>query len=358
MKLILLCAAYILIPVGTKIWMERVLKSYKEQDALVSYRPYVWIVGVITTVFFVALGCWSAMAEEPALWATIGFFAFSLLGVCLIVAYIRCRIGYNPTSFTVVGFWGKARTFSYKDITAMYTQPTGTVLYCGEQRVWVEDIASGSREFLSMVNARYKAYHGGLSIPKAALKKDLFNGHIRNPWEFVICYVLLFVLSIAMIVMLVVLTQRTYDETNTTQKQCSFTSCRMINEELVFTSAEGDVYKMEFAPDQPMMSKLSALCDEKTVLTVYARESTSEDEKPYYGIEQIETAESIVFSFEQSREIYWQQNGRWIALFVGGIIALLWLYIGLSVWVGRNVSKVPRPIVKLFFKEQYVVDYE
>ncbi|MBE6763757.1 MAG: hypothetical protein E7553_05310 [Ruminococcaceae bacterium] len=355
MKLVLLIAAYILIPIVTKIWMERVLQSYKTQNGLVSYRPYVWIVGVVCAVFFVVLGCWSALSEQPVIWATIFFFAFALLGISLIVAYVRCRIGYDQTTFTVVGFWGRARTFSYKDITAVYTKSTGVVLYCGEQRVWVENIASGSKEFVDMANAQYKAYHGGLSIPKAVPKKDIFNGHIRDPWEFVIVYSLLFSLLLVMLILTTVFLLKTHDESNTLRMECSFTSCSSEEQQLVFLSREGDTYKMEYVPEDYPIGKLKALCDGQTPLVVYVRDVTPDDDEPYYGIEQIQVGDTVVLSFEENQEYYWQMSGRMVLIAVISIALLGWLVIAFAIKIGRNPSKYPRWVVRLFYKDGYVI---
>ncbi len=355
MKVVLLVVAYLLIPIAAKVLLERCLASYKTQENRVSYPLYVLIIGIVCTIFFITLISVMAVGEQFSWFAAIGFFVFILLGVSLIVAYCRCCIQFDEASFTTTGFFGKTRTYTYSDITGIRIDATAYTLYCGERRVEVATIASGSKEFLAMAQTRYKRLHGGAGIPKVTQKKDLFNGHIRNPWEFVIMYALVFLLTLIMIVLLIILVNRTYDETNTTLKECCFVHYETDGKEYVFVSDKQELFKIDFALEDEFASRLCALSDGKTPLSVYVREVTPENEKPYYGIEQIQTEDTIVLSFEQSRDFGWRSDGRWTALFIGGIIVLCWLMIAFSIIIGRNPSKYPRKIVRLFFKDGYVI---
>ncbi len=355
MKIVLLVLAYVLIPFAAKALLDRCLNSYKSKDNCVELPLYVLVIGIVCTVFFIALITIMAFGDQFSWLVASGFFTFVLLGVSLIIGYCRCRIQFNEVSFSVTGFFTKTRIYTYNDITGIRDNRNTCTLYCGKQRVDLDKIASGSKEFLEMAKKQYKRHHGGMGIPKATPKKDPFNGHIRNPWEFVIAYALVFLLTLIMIVFLIVLVNRTYDETNTTLIECCFVNYEMDGKEYVFISDKQERFKIEFALEDEFASRLCALSDGKAPLSVYVREVTPENEKPYYGIEQIQVGESIVLSFDQSRELGWRSDGRWTALFIGVIIVICWLMIVFSVIIGRNPSKYPRKIVRLFFKDGYVI---
>ncbi len=356
MKLILLIAAYFLIPIAAHAWLAHCLSSYKAHESQVSYRPYVLIIGIADVVAFLAIATAATIMDQFSWFVVLGCFFFVALGVFAIVVYCNCRIRFDETSFTVTDFWGKERTYTYNEITGIRDDGYATnILYCGKRRVEVAYIASGSREFMAMVQTQYKQIHDDADIPKLPRKKDPFNGHIRNPWEVVVAFIAASVLAVGVLVTLAVFLLQPYNETNTTLKECCFTSCGMQEQELLLISDEGERYKMEYVPEEYPVARLRALCDGKTPLKVYVRTVTPEDEKPYYGIEQIETAETVVLSFKESKMYEWEMNGRKAMIGVAGLLVLGWVMMGFSFVVGRNPSKYPRWIVRMFFKERNVI---
>jgi hypothetical protein len=137
------------------------------------------------------------MSVGESLAVGIIFGLFILLGISLIVAYINCRIYYEPNQFTHRNFFGIKRTYKYSDITGVRRGVSDTTIYVGKKKILVDSISNGE-DFLRLVDL-----WGGKSIKK--VKSKLFNDNIHNPEEFIFAFSILPIYIIGLMIFLNIL---------------------------------------------------------------------------------------------------------------------------------------------------------
>ncbi len=155
----------------------------------------VLVVSGICTPLFVAFSvmCW---VHGGIIWGAILFLILALFSVAFAVAYFNMRITYTNDCFTAHSIFGRKRTFEYGQITSVKRHPAEFMLYMGNKKVRVEYLLTGSHDFLTHVERKYRELHGGAEIPLASQKeKDIFHGNSPDKCaSFIVAYLIVFVL--------------------------------------------------------------------------------------------------------------------------------------------------------------------
>ena len=136
----------------------------KGKEGIVRLPNLIWIIGMICSVLFL-IPTFITLFTEESIWMPIFFFAFVLLGVVLIIAFLNCRIFYDEKGFLSKNFFGKKRKFTYDQIIAIKMRAHENYLCLGRQRVMIDEIAIGGMEFLAFAEEQYKKLHNGNDIP-------------------------------------------------------------------------------------------------------------------------------------------------------------------------------------------------
>ncbi len=329
-------------------------RSSKQNEYGKVYLPKpILIIGiVISTVLLIP--ALALLFSEDAIIETICFFAFSLLGDVLIVAYVNCRIFYDDEGFIHKSFWGIRRRFNYDQVTAIKDDTHERYLYVGRKRIMVDEFAVGGDEFISFVKKKYRTLNNGQTMPRINRDKhDIFKGNVNSAGQFIFAYTLVSVIMTGLLIVVICYTYFTpKSESNTEEHTVSFVTCEKVSGDIILTSADNHIYKIRFADELIDINTILSICNGKS-LTVYSTEITPDKEENYFSVRAIEYKGEHILSFDETNRMHQKGNTPGVIY-----IALLWFvsvaYIALSIYVGRNPRKFSRRFVRLFFKAGYV----
>lgn len=347
------CLCFILIPVIVSGVLALLRRPKEAEKGKVHYPKFFLLLGLVCTTLFLIPTFITAFTDEP-LWLPIGFFAFSLLGACFIVAYINCRISFNEEGFVSKNFFGAKRVFTYDEVTYIKEDMHDTCLYMGKRKVMVDEFAVGGREFVAFVKKQYRSQHDGRAIPKVEKStRDIFRGNVTDVPGFLAAYILVGLIIVGLAVFLAWYTFTPTTAEDTVAQEVTFLSLRREEDAIVLISKDRQIYQLRFYDDALDIEALKAICDGNTVVTTYSKEITSKNEKPYYSVHAMKLGEAYLLSFEETNR--WHRQEYWPLLLFPAVFAVVWGgYIVGSVIVGRNPKKYGPKIVNFFFKEGYV----
>ncbi len=328
----------------------------KGEKGTVFLPKIVLIIGMISSLLMLSLALWTAFSGKE-LWVCVEFAALFLLASSLIIAQLNCRVFYDQDSFTVQNFFGVRRTYAYGDITAIRKGHTDTYLYVGKRRVTVEALRVGGKEFLAFARKQYRILHDGNAIPKKTkVRFDLFNGHIDNPTEFLVVYILGEVLVVLALIAALIYTFAPVSTKNAEQMQVclQYFGRDEKDKQLVLMEEGGTLYYVPNIIDESSYKEsIKEVCDGDTPLDIYAKKYTPEDRAAYYVIQSVQVEGREILSIADVQRMHRQE---YIPLvIVAAVFTVLWsAIICLSIIVGRNPNKYGKQVVRLFFKDGYV----
>lgn len=346
--------SFLIIPIIVSGVLTFLRQPKKAEKGKVYLPKFIVILGLITSTIFLIPTLITAFSDGP-IWGPIVCFVFSFLGLYLIIAFINCRVSYDEEGFTVKNFWGIKRKYTYDQVTAIKENMHEDYIYIGKRKVMIDEFSVGGIEFIAYVRKRYRTIHNGQALPKIhKTKHDIFNGNVEDVSGFVFVYIMFSVLIVAFAIFLVWYIYFTPNTAaNTVEQQVSFTSHIVEGNEIVLTSSDNKLYKIRFIGDGFDSDEIKSICDGKTVITIYSKEITPDDEDDYYSIKAILNEGAYLLSFDETNR--WHQEEYWPLLFFPVIFAIVWgAYIAGSIIVGRNPKKFSKKVIKLFFKDGYV----
>lgn len=329
------------------------LRHPKKDADIVVLSRVLPIIGMVASTFFTVLTFLSAFDEDSG-WAPFAFFAFSMLGNVLIVAYCNCRIWYDEDGFTVKSFFGMKRRYRYAAITGIRYAAHETYLYVGRRRVMIDEMAIGSAQLLGFAQREYRRIYKGQSIPERKTQRfDLFRGNISNPGELLFVYILVGLIAVGLLVFVSVYVFTTsFTENNTKRAEVVFESFKLEDDTVFMTNAAGDVYKIRSVPDDFDTAAMREIADAHKEVTVYYDVHKRDNGPDHALIRAIRDGEREIFTFEESSALHTREY--WPLIPFVSLFSLLWgAYIAFSVVVGRNPKKY-RKIIHWFFKPEYV----
>lgn len=311
------------------------------------------ILGTITSSIFLVPAIITAFSDEDV-WVPIVFLVFSLLGATLIIAFMNCRISYDDDGFVAKTFFGIKRKVSYDQVTAIKENMHETYIYVGKRRVMVDEFSIGGKDFINLVKKKYRTLHNGQSLPKITkTKNDIFNGHVKNVTDFYVGYGLVSVLLVGFTVFSVCDVCIPKNANNTVEQTVTFISCDVKEDEVILTSADDNIYKIQYAAEQIDIQEIKSICNGKAKVTTYSKEVTPDDEEDFYSIKAIKYNDSYLLSFEEENQLHRQEGWPIVALFLFMLLILI-AVIAASIVVGRNPQKFSKKVVKMFFKDGYI----
>lgn len=310
------------------------------------------IIGSVCSGIFLIPTFICAFSDE-SIWLTIVFLLFSMLGASLIVAFINCRISYDEDGFTAKNFFGIKRRFTYDQITGIKENMHESYLYMGKRRIMIDEFAVGGMEFIWFANRKYRKLHKNCIIPKIQNKKDIFNGNIESPGEFIFVFVLMAVVLIVTTILCCSTIFHTVS--NTTEQQAVFQSYRMEDNTLILQATDGEIYKISHA-DKLQTEKITSLCDGKTEVIVYGKQYKLDEGITDYSVKAIANQDIYLLSFRETNRLEYLEALPVLLILLA--LNLLWgIFVACAIIVGRNPAKHSPAIVKFFFKPEYVKNY-
>lgn len=328
--------------------------SVSAEDQTVVLPKFVLIIGIISSGFCL-IPAVIVMILNESIALIITFIIFSLLGACLIVAYINCRIIYDEQTFTSKTFFGRKRTFTYDQITAIKGGNAEDIkLYVGKKVVRIDEMAVGKSEFLRFAKKQYRKLNNGNAIPTATVKTDIFNGNIKQPGGFIFVYALVALLLIGVMVYFMIASVP-LDAEDLSYESVAFERYEIRDENLLLFTGDDSKYYSVTAYEALLneANKFAELCDSEEAFDVgyivYNDGNASRCE-----LQSITGADGTIWlSMEAVHDYHWG-DVRKIYLIFGGLI-VFWLAIAaVSIYVGRNPEKFSPRFIRLFFKDGYV----
>lgn len=317
--------------------------------------PKVFITfGSIGTVIFL-IPTFITAFSDGSLWISAVFLLLAMLAASLIVAYLNCRIDYDEDGFTAKSFFGVKRRFTYDQITAVKYHMYDTALYLGKYKVVIYDYAAGRFEFHLFVKKKYRRIYKK-AIPEK-VNKDIFNGNIHSPFQFVLTYIVTGVLGIGLLIAIVCWVHFSQPDSpnNTTERQVVFQACQKKGGDWILTATDGKIYKIKDAYTSLDVAQVASLCDGKTVLTTYTNEvSRSGHNRQFYdSVKAIVRDGEYILTFDQTHRFFKQGAIPLILLLLTLNLMLAAGFAG-CVIVGRNPSKYSKKTVLFFFRRGYL----
>ncbi|MBQ9806011.1 MAG: hypothetical protein IJW49_05850 [Clostridia bacterium] len=310
--------------------------------------------GIFTTILFLVPTLITSFSDS-SIWFPLLFLASSLLGVAFVIAFLNCRISYDEEGFVAKSFFGIKRKFTYDQVTAIRENPKETYLYLGKKRVTVDALSVGGPDFISHVKKRYRTIHNGQVLPKKLPKKDIFNGHVKKPEEF---YFLFALMGALLLVFVSVMTYYTFfhlsTAENTIKQQVSFVSYSETEGDIVLKTSDDRLYKLTSTGKGFDPEEIRAVCDGKTVVTVYSLEVTPDEEEPYHSIQALAVGESYLISFEEYNRWDREESTKNFLLLSALFALIFGGWTAGTIIVGRNPKKFGKKVVRMFFKDGYI----
>ena len=310
------------------------------------------IVGVICSVAFLIPTFICAFSDESKETAPV-FLVLSMLFASLIVAYINCRIYYDEEGFTAKNFFGIKRRFTYDQITGIKGNMHETYLYMGKRRIMIDDFGVGGLDFIWFANKKYRKLHKK-PIPKQ-ITKDIFNGNIESPGEFLFVFILVGAVCIGISIFTCCFIFESNTESTTINRQAVFQSFRMEDDTLILQASDGEIYKISHA-DKLQTEKITSLCDGKTEVIVYGKQYKLDEGITDYSVKAIANQDIYLLSFRETNRL--ERLEALPVFLILLVINSIWgIFVAGAIIVGRNPTKYSPHIVKIFFKPEYVKNY-
>ena len=352
MEYVIRALTFALIPLIVSGVLSLLRRPKKAERGKVFIPKFFAILGSICSGIFLIPTFICAFSDEP-IWTTIIFLLFSMLGASLIVAYINCKISYDEEGFTAKSFFGIKRRFTYDQITGMKENIHETCLYMGKRRIMIDEFATGGMEFIWFADQKYRKLHKK-SIPEIPNAKDIFNGNIECPGEFIFVFVLVAVVIIGVTIMGCCTTFHTVS--NTTKQPAVFQSFRIEDNTLILQDSDGEIYKISHA-DQLQTEKITSVCDGKTEVIVYGKQYKLDEGITNYSVKAIAHRDIYLLSFRETNRLEYLEALPILLILLA--LNLIWgIFVACAIIVGRNPTKYSPQIVKIFFKPEYVKNYQ
>lgn len=326
-------------------------KSNKENETIISLSKILLYVGAIGFGLFIIASIVLFLTNSTIL--SFVFLLFSIMGYSLLLAYFNCTITYNETEFTHRNFWGISKTFSYNDITGIYSKKKDVKIFIGKKCIRVDETAVNKDIFIGFVRKQYRKSNNGNAIPIVSPKSDIFKGNIANPGEFIFVYSSIIVFIVVCLVIV------TVAETSNSSKEIqsstvSFAKCNEYKDVLYLYTSDNKEYRI--AHYKKVVSDLDGvyeLCNGREALDVTY--TFHDDEvRPFHWLESITAKDGTIWLSAEVVEEVGNANARLGIILISSIVALMLIFIVASIYIGRNVEKFKPWIVKLFFKSNYV----
>lgn len=307
------------------------------------------ILGAVLSAAILIAAAWSE--EEPAVTGAMAFFIF--LSLSIILKWTNGVILYNEDNFIVKNIWGIGRSYSYEQITGVLEQRKSRI-YIGKRIITIEEFSSGGFCFLELAKTKCREMYGSIPKPdKPYGRFDVFRGHVKNPEEILIVYIMMFVYLIGGVCFVcITFINEAYTEKNTEIMTLTFCRYDERKADLRLNSHDAEtqfcIWKNRNV--QEALERLKSRCDGQTTFTAYVTPATPKEEADYVRIVALKDEDGTEYlTFEQTNE---SQRKEFVLtmVFFAGVLIIWGLCVGVSVKTGRNPEKYSRRVRDLFFR--------
>lgn len=325
--------------------------------------PKVFLGVGIFDVIAMGVGIYFSLRFKEIIPAVI-FSILALLGIFLIIGYFNQRIYYSSDKFVSSNLWGVKRTYSYGDITGImgYGRNTDVKIYIGDKKIAIDRMAVGKKEFIEFALKRHRELkHKNIPLLRAAKKKDLFNGNIANPGEFIAVYIIIAVGVALLFGIMIFLMFQTPSNPDIRYSTVTFDNCKVSGKDLQLR-VKGDLnYKISYYDEVlPNADAFLAKYKNGGVLKLgYQRIYSRKYEPHYYKVYYVQSTNGeILVTPEKTSEVFErhskEDDPKMIAL-LSVLMLFLLSFIPGSIYAGRHADTLNPKIVRIFFKPDCIL---
>lgn len=152
-----------------EVYLLRCLVRYRKEEAkeercdgIVRLPKQLRNYGIIFMLVGVAFGIFLYSVTQDINGLYLGM-VFTMCGSFMLSGYLNFKIIYGEKSFTYSNNLGMKSQYNFADITRIAWGNTGAydvVIYVGEKKVRIDEIAVGSEEFLKRAEQNFKSRYG------------------------------------------------------------------------------------------------------------------------------------------------------------------------------------------------------
>lgn len=334
---------------GLIVW----LRQPKETERGKVHLPRVFMpIGGAVAVVFLILTIITYFNDEP-LWVSLIGFSLSFLGLLLIIGFINCRISYDEEGFAYKTIFGRKLEYTYSQVTGIRKNMNETYIYVGKRKLLVDALYVGGYDFIKQVKKKYSAFNGGKGVPNVKPKVDIFNGHVNDATGFLIAYGIMAVFTVAFLIFAICIVYLPKTESNTTEQKVVFVSYEEFGEDVVLTTADNKIFKIQYVDEQFNGEKIEEICNGDAAVITYSEEVTPKDGDDYFALDAIKYNNNYILTFGETHRLYKQENFPVIIFAIVFVLAVFGLIIG-TIIVGRNPQRYSKRVVRMFFKDGYI----
>ena len=186
---------------------------------------------------------------------------------------------------------------------------------------------------------------------------DIFNGNVNNPGELIFVYSLIGIICIATLIFFAV-SSAPKDPDALQYADVQFSRYEIEDAHLhLYIDGKGQYYSVPAYQETLMEAeKFLSSCAGNTVFRVGYIDYPDADQ-PHCGLESITDSEGTVYlTMEAVHEYRWGDAPAFYAIF-GGITIVWFIFVLLSIYIGRHPEQFSRRTIKLFFKDGVIRRY-
>ena len=172
----------------------RVRRNREGYDHLVCLPFRFAVIGMLAGAGFCAAAIVSALSGETL---SLGFSAFDLVCCLLMNAYLSKLVRYDRKGFTCRSFFGVTRECPFRDVEGVHGENNVHVYFQGRS-YFLDEASAGLAAFLSAMRRAYKREYNR-PLPKVRLRRDPMNGHLEEPWVYLVLWLIVAALAVSMI---------------------------------------------------------------------------------------------------------------------------------------------------------------
>ncbi|MBE6674503.1 MAG: hypothetical protein E7596_05305 [Ruminococcaceae bacterium] len=308
------------------------------------------VISLISSIiaFFISL-----YSEDPFAACSV-MLSISFLIALLALSTVAWNIRYNENEIVYINMFGIKSTYEYRDITEYKRDMGDITVYVGKSKMRIDAWTIGREQFLSTIKKEYRRAKGGESLKHRDRKKDIFNGNLNRPGEFIVVYVILLVLSIGIMVFSCVMLFLSDSEEELIYKELGFEAYETKGDNIVLyekkATAEYVIYNYKMRGD--LRQRIEDSFNSQNVYVVGIEGDVGEDGSYSVDAIKIKNGEEI-YSYEQCLED--EHKNRLFGVALAWFVALMMIFvIVMSVIIARNPHKFSPKIIHLFFKHGYI----
>ena len=328
-------------------------KYSKRAEGKVYLHIFLTVILSVVSGFAATVGLFISLFAKDSFVPCIVILSLSFILTLVSLSTAIGHIIYDEKGIVKVNLLGIKRKFGYGDITEYKRDMGDVIIYAGKRKIRLDAYACGREKLLSAVKREYKALNKGASLRERPKRKDIFNGNLNKPGEFLVVYGVLSVLAVVIIVMGLIV----FFSNN--EREFSY-------KEIIFDSYEIDDGNI-FLYEKETLAKY-VVYDYKMKGELLEKIESGHNSQNVYVIGYVEVEESegvcsvITIKIKGGEEIYSyeqylkdEQRNNTVALVFACVLAFILIFvIVMSVIIARNPHKFSPKVIHLFFNSGYI----